>query len=190
MANDQRLLMLAETLERLEHDRTSCFSPAMVRTSIPHITRFPESLEPVEAFNMSVYHGRCRRKTVGCIVGTTITLFPAEAHMAYTDLKETVHRLDERFLYGHVTDGKSHRPYVRPEQVAARLLELEVQVAWPFFRASGWTQDLLDIEPGTAATAVRLLLRPETRHEPWRLLQGASGPAAPSEGTIGTPECG
>ena len=51
-----------------------------------------------------------------------------EAHLAYTDLKETVHRLDERFLYGHVTDGKSHRPYVRPEQVAARLLELEVHL--------------------------------------------------------------
>ena len=182
MANHQRLETLAKTLDRLSHDRTSCFSRPMVRTSIPHITRFPESLQPLETFNMSVYHGRCRRKTVGCIIGATITLFPAEAALAYTDLKETVHRLDERFLYGHVTDGtKRRRPYVRPEQIAARVLDLEVGVAWPFFRASGWSRSLLEIEPRTAATAVRLLLREETRTQTWRLLQDASRHAAETD---------
>ena len=118
-------------------------------TEEDELTNNTHQLDPVDTLDMSIYHagdGGCR--TLGCIAGLTITMYPGEA-LTYADDADA-------------EDGI--RP--RPQDIAQHLLGLDDRQGARLFFADN-DMDLRAITPEQAATAVDNVLAGKNPHSLW-----------------------
>ena len=150
--NTTRLRTVRDRLRSL--DPTTASDPDLQRhkldfTEEDELTNNAHQLDPVDTLDMSIYHavdGGCR--TLGCIAGLTITMYPVEA-VTYADDAEAENGI---------------RP--SPQDIAQHLLGLDDRQSGGLFFADK-DMNLRAITPEQAGTVVDNVLAGKDRHSLW-----------------------
>ena len=147
--NTTRLRTVRDRLRSLDPSTASDPDLKLDFTDVNEVTNITHQVNQVDTLDMSVYHavdGECR--TLACIAGLTITMYP-----------------DEALKYADDTHAENGIPPL-PQDIAQHLLGLDDRQRERLFFAED-DMNLRAITPEQAATAVDNVLAGKDRHSLW-----------------------
>ena len=150
--NRQRLRTVRDQIGKL--NTAPSFSGHAKVTCETQLTVYPEHASPIDTLDMNTYHSRfsmpgdCR--TLGCIAGITVCLYPEEAREIRARTNEETELL---------------RPGIG--EMAQEILELTDDEAWALFHSQPKERGQSPITPEQATTAIDRLIAGEDPENIW-----------------------